>query len=203
MLSGIDVSHYQGVIDWPTLMTHTNLSFVSIKATEGTTYTDPSFSTNWKSSKSVGLKRSAYHFAHPSVSAVEQAQYFVGAVESAGGFRDNSTMQLMLDLEDSDKLSSGEVWAWVQSFMGEVQRLTGKPGIIYTGYYFWRDNVGNPTDNLNAPLWIAAYIASPLIPPAWSTWTFWQYDDNGKLPGITGVSPRHALTCNPPLFFSL
>jgi lysozyme len=45
--------------------------------------------------------------------------------------------------------------------MGQLQALTGKPGIIYTGYYFWVDNVGNPGDNLNAPLWVAAYTASP------------------------------------------
>ena len=39
--------------------------------------------------------------------------------------------------------------------------------IIYTGYYFWQDNVGGPTDNLNCPLWLAAYDSNPLIPAAW------------------------------------
>ena len=184
-LPGIDVSHYQGAIDWSSVA-RSGIKFVSMKATEGLDYIDPSFSLNWKQSKAVGLKRAAYHFAHPSLSPSGQAKFFVDAVENAGGFRDNSTMQFMLDLEDADKLPPAQVWAWVQAFMQAVQTLTGRPGIVYTGYYFWRDQVGNPTDNLNAPLWVAAYIPKPLIPSAWANWTFWQYADNGAVPGIKG-----------------
>ena len=74
----------------------------------------------------------------------------------------------------------------MQDFMAEVKALTGRAGIIYTGYYFWRDQVGNPGNNLGAPLWLASYTASPSVPSAWRTWNFWQYNDNGRLPGISG-----------------
>jgi hypothetical protein len=57
------------------------------------------------------------------------------------------------------------VASWVgctsQAFLGQVQALTGKPGIIYTGYYFWTGQVGNPSNNLDCPLWIAAYDNNP------------------------------------------
>jgi lysozyme len=159
---------------------------VSIKATEGSSYTDPAFAYNWKESLRAGLVRSAYHFAHPSISADEQAEYFVNAVVSAGGYENNATMQLMLDLEDSDKQSPAVVWAWVQAFAAAVKAKVGRPIIIYTGYYFWRDSVGDPRENLDAPLWIAAYIPTPLVPAAWPSWTFWQHADNGTIPGISG-----------------
>jgi GH25 family lysozyme M1 (1,4-beta-N-acetylmuramidase) len=184
-LSGIDVSHYQGAIDWEKVAS-ADITFVSIKATEGSSYTDPDFEYNWKASLRAGIVRTAYHFAHPSISASDQAVYFVDAVIAAGGYDNNATMQLMLDLEDADKQSPAVVWAWVQAFAAAVKARVGRPIIIYTGYYFWRDSVGDPHENLDAPLWIAAYIPTPLIPVAWPTWTFWQHADNGTIPGISG-----------------
>ena len=146
------------------------------------------------------MYRSAYHFARPAASSGSaQAEYFVATVNTAGGYNDTSTYQLVLDLEDSDGLGASAVWTWVQDFVQRIKSLTGRAPIIYTGYYFWQDNVGAPTDNLDCPLWIAAYTSSAesYVPPAWSGvgWAFWQYDDNGaaspggaaaSIPGISG-----------------
>lgn len=185
-LPGIDVSKYQGTISWPAVAA-SGIKFVSIRATEGTSYSDPTFAFNWQHAHAAGLTRTAYHFARPAEAAEAQAEFFVSTVVAAGGYpRNSSTMQLMLDLEDADGLAPSAVWAWVQAFMARLQALTGRPGIIYCGFYFWRDQVGNPMDNLNAPLWVAAYTPAPQVPPAWPFWTFWQYADNGSIPGITG-----------------
>jgi hypothetical protein len=64
-LSGIDVSSYQGTIDFNSLRA-AGLSFVMSKATEGLTYSDPTFAYNFAGTASIGLVRGAYHFAHPS-----------------------------------------------------------------------------------------------------------------------------------------
>ena len=185
-LHGIDVSNYQGTVNWTSVKNAGN-SFAFAKATEGTTFTDAYFKSNWANMKSAGLIRGAYHYGHPSVSATAQAQYFVNAVKAAGGFNGSNSLQLVLDLETTDGLSPSQVWAWTQAFIAEIKTLTGRPGIIYTGYYFWRDSVGNPSNNLNCPLWIADYgVSSPLVPSAWSTWTFWQYSDTGSVPGVGG-----------------
>ena len=76
--------------------------------------------------------------------------------------------------------------------LGSLKAKTGRPCLMYTGFYFWRDSVGNPLNNLNCPLWIAAYTnsATPYIPPAWSTWSFWQYTSSGNIPGIAGNVDR-------------
>ena len=186
-LHGIDVSNYQGNVNWTSVKNAGN-SFAFCKATEGTTFTDAYLKQNWAGIHTAGMVRGAYHFGHPGTSATTQAQYFVNAVRNAGGFAAGSnSLQLVLDLETTDGLSPSQVWAWVQSFVAEIKILTGRPAIIYTGYYFWRDSVGNPTNNLNCPLWIAAYgVSSPMVPPAWGYWTFWQYSDTGSVPGVSG-----------------
>ncbi len=180
-LHGIDVSSYQGNVNWVSVK-NAGYSFAFAKATEGTTYTDPYFAHNWYYMQQANIIRGAYHFGHPGSDPIAQARFFVTQVGNRSG-----AMQLVLDLETTDGRTPAQVWAWTQSFMGEIKTLTGKPGIIYTGYYFWRDSVGNPTNNLNCPLWIAAYgVSSPLVPPAWSTWSFWQYSDTGSVPGVSG-----------------
>jgi lysozyme len=156
--------------------------FAIAKATEGTTYTDPSFAANWAGMRAAGLIRGAYHFGHPGSDAVTQADRFVNVVRPVGG-----DLQLVLDLEVTDGRTPAQVWSWTQAFIARIQSRTGRPGIIYTGFYFWRDRVGNPADNLNCPLWIAAYgVSAPMVPRAWSTWSFWQYSDTGSVPGVTG-----------------
>lgn len=178
---GLDVSNYQGRINWDSVKS-SGAAFAFAKATEGTTFTDPWFATNWPAMKRVGLFRGAYHFGHPGSDAVAQARRFINVVRPTHG-----DLQLVLDLEVTDGKSPAQVWAWTQAFIAEVRRQTGRPGIIYTGYYFWRDQVGNPANNLNCPLWVAAYgVSAPRVPRAWTTWSFWQYTDAGRVPGISG-----------------
>lgn len=179
---GIDVSHWQGTINW-TSAAGSGLSFAFCKATESTNYVDPTFASHWPAMKQVGLVRGAYHFGRPGADPVAQAALFVNTVKPKEG-----DLQLVLDLEATDGKTPAQVWAWTQSFCAEIQRRTHRPAMIYTGYYFWRDNVGNPTNNLNCPLWIARWnVSSPLpVPAAWSTWSFWQYSSTGSTPGING-----------------
>jgi lysozyme len=179
---GLDVSHWQGTIDWNSVK-NAGYVFAFAKATEGLTYKDPNFAANWQGMKSVGLIRGAYHFGHPGQDPIAQADFFVNTVRPVSG-----DLQLVLDLEVTDGKTPAQVWAWTQAFCARVKMRTGRPGIIYTGFYFWRDSVGNPTNNLNCPLWLAAYVSDPstYVPPAWGTWSFWQYTSSGSVPGISG-----------------
>src|SRR5262249_39837308 len=63
-IQGIDASHWQGSINW-TSVKNSGKTFAFYKATEGTTYTDPTFAANWAAIKNAGLIRGAYHFGHP------------------------------------------------------------------------------------------------------------------------------------------
>jgi GH25 family lysozyme M1 (1,4-beta-N-acetylmuramidase) len=180
---GIDVSNYQGQIDWNAVVnSNPNLGFAFAKATEGTGFVDSWFNFNWGEMLRVGLYRGAYHFGHPGSSAADQAALFLAVVPVT-----SAELQMVLDLEVTDGRSPAQVWQWTQDFIRYIQDGSGRPGIIYTGYYFWRDQVGDPPNNLNCPLWIANYGASqPLVPRAWSTWSFWQFTSSGRVPGING-----------------
>lgn len=186
-LNGIDVSSYQGNVNWAAVR-RAGITFAVAKATEGTGYHDRYLNANIAGMKRYGVVPGAYHFAHPGIDATAQANYFTNAVRSANGGNFHHLLQLMLDLEVTDGRSPAQVWAWTQTFVARVKAVTGRPCIIYTGFYFWRDRVGNPNNNLNCPLWLAAYVSNPsaYVPRAWSTYTFWQYTDTGSVPGISG-----------------
>jgi lysozyme len=187
-VQGIDVASYQGNVNW-TSVKNAGISFGFDKATEGTTYTNPYFAGNWANMKANGIIRGAYHYGHPGTDATAQANYFYNTVKPVSG-----DLQMALDIETTDGQSASHVWSWIQTFIARIHTLTGRPGIIYTGFYFWRDSVGNPTNNLNCPLWLAAYVSdpTPYVPPAWSTWSFWQYTSSGSVPGVSGNVDRDA-----------
>jgi GH25 family lysozyme M1 (1,4-beta-N-acetylmuramidase) len=186
-IQGIDVSHWQGTVNW-TSVKNSGRKFAFCKATEGTTYTDPQFSANWSHMKSAGLIRGAYHFGRPGTDPTAQADYFCNVVKPTSG-----DLQMTLDIETTDGKSSSQVRSWIVSFINRIQYRTGRPGIIYTGFYFWRDSAGNGS-NLNCPLWLAAYVSDPsaYVPAAWSTWSFWQYTSSGSVPGVSGNVDRDA-----------
>jgi GH25 family lysozyme M1 (1,4-beta-N-acetylmuramidase) len=186
-IQGIDVASYQGYPNW-TSVRNSGKTFAFTKATEGTTYTNPYFATNWSRMKSAGLIRGAYHYGHPSVDPVAQADYFCNVVRPTHG-----DLQMALDIETTDGRSPSQVRSWIVAFINRIVYRTGRPGIIYTGFYFWRDSAGNGS-NLNCPLWLAAYVSNPApyVPAAWSTWSFWQYTSSGSVPGVSGNVDRDA-----------
>jgi len=195
--SGVDVSSHQhpggAAIDWRSVKA-AGQSFGFIKATEGTHYTNPYFASDWKGAGAAGLLRGAYHFARPALplsTAIDQARYFVSRTGTMTGKRD---LPAVLDLETSGGLSRTDLARWTRTWLTEVKRLTGTAPIIYTGYSFWRDKVGNPTDiGADYRLMLASYPSNPnsatfrpLVPAGWRNWTFWQYTSTGRVPGISG-----------------
>jgi hypothetical protein len=106
-------------------------------------------------------------------------------VVSAVGTLAADDLPVMLDLETAGGQSEGTVVAQITTWLNAVKAGTGKTPIIYTGYYFWNDSVGSSAFSSYAD-WIAAYGSCPLSPDGWSGWTFWQYADNGSIPGISG-----------------
>jgi GH25 family lysozyme M1 (1,4-beta-N-acetylmuramidase) len=178
---GIDVSHWDGVINWDAVA-GAGIVFAFAKATEGTTFHDSRFDFNYAEMARVGILRGAYHFGRPGTNAVAQADFFVNSVNPNLG-----DLFMCLDLETTDGRSPSQVWSWTQEFVAEVLNLTGFAPFIYTSRSFWISGVGNPRDNLGCPLWVAHWnVDWPSIPDAWPDWTCWQYTSNGSVPGISG-----------------
>jgi lysozyme len=184
---GIDVSHYQGRVNWP-LVAGSGVKFAFAKATEGTTWVDVEFSRNWAGMQEVGLFRSAYHFARPGQDPESQVAHFA-AVVGPLGFRD---LPPVLDLEVNDGHPKAAVLEWAKAFLRKGRELFGRRLIIYTGG-FWRDKLANDKDLffVEHDLWLAAYNTSPQLVGGWTKYAFWQYTE-GRLNSpadIRGVPP--------------
>ena len=187
-VQGLDVSSYQnsrGTISWSQVKA-AGQSFVYLKATEGVSYTNSYYAANSRDANTAGLLRGAYHFARPDSSsgdAVAEARYFV----SVTGTSLTGQLPPALDIEDSGGLSAASLVTWIRSFLDEVERLTGRVPVIYTGPSFWQSSTGNSTAFTRYPLWIAHYVSSPTIPGGWSAYTFWQNTSSYTVSGITGA----------------
>jgi GH25 family lysozyme M1 (1,4-beta-N-acetylmuramidase) len=190
-IEGIDVSHWQGTIDWAKVK-GTGKKFTFIKASESTDFVDDHYATNRAQAKANGLKVGAYHFARPDTTAgdaVAEADHFVDTAVPASG-----ELLPVLDLEVSGGLTDAQLQAWVQAFMDRVYERTGVKGAIYTSPSFWSNYVGN-TQALAAggykTLWVAHWTSNtaPTVPAGnWggNGWTFWQYTSDGTVAGISG-----------------
>lgn len=181
---GMDVSGYQGNVDWQTAWNNGG-RFVSIKATEGTYYTNPNFAQQYNGSYDIGMIRGSYHFATPNTSSgAAQANYFV---DHGGGWSgDGRTLPGALDMEYNPYgstcygLSTGSMVGWILSFSNQYHARTTRWPVIYTSTSWWSQCTGNGGDFTSTnPLWVARYASSAgTLPFAWGFYTFWQYSSS-------------------------
>lgn len=182
-IHGIDISHYQGTINWSKLQSATigrcPVRFVMIKATEGSSKIDEMFDSNFENALEYGFIRGAYHFWSNKSSARDQAQFFLDKVKLEKG-----DLPPVLDVESKPKDMS------VEDFQREIltwlhiveDRYHVKP-ILYTYHKFKMQYLGTPVFN-DYPYWIAHYYVENV--DYTGPWKFWQHTDAGRLSGIRG-----------------
>ena len=192
---GIDVSNYQGTINWPPVAA-AGTRFSYAKVTDGITYTDPYFTRNYSIAKSLGVFAGGYHFALPDKSTGRvQADFFL---DHAGYVDDGRTLPPMLDIEwpwsgsgspsPCYGLTPAHMVAWIQDFVTRVADRTGRKAMIYTNTFWWNECTGSNASFGAYPLFIANYTGTPTpLPAGWRTWTLWQYASSGALPGDQDV----------------
>ncbi|KAM3108643.1 GH25 family lysozyme [Phormidesmis sp. 146-33] len=182
-LEGIDVSYYQGDIDWPTVASQ-GVFYGFAKATEGASSSDPSFAKNWAGMKTFGLVRGAYHFFRAGKDPIVQANNFLQQIK---GNYEPSDLPPVLDLEILDNLDAATVINRAAQWLTAIESATGRKPLIYTYPVFWEEKLGNTTRFSSYPLWIANFgTRAPFVPSAWKSWVFHQYSESGTVKGIDG-----------------
>ena len=173
-VQGYDVSYYQGSFNWAAAKSN-GVDFGFARISDGLGFMDPKFAPNWAAMKSAGVLRGAYQFFEPGQDATAQANLVVQTLGKLG----DGDLPAMIDVEATGGQSPATVAAKVKTWLTIVEKGTGRRPFIYSGSYFWQDNVQDTS--LGAyPFWIAAYgVSCPSLPPGWSNWTFWQYSDGG------------------------
>ncbi|PPJ47323.1 glycosyl hydrolase [Rhizobium sp. KAs_5_22] len=179
---GVDVSRWQGDIDWAKLRTQ-GANFAYIKATDGGDHLDPMFKTNWRRAKEAGIKRGAYHFFYWCRTAGEQADWFIRNVPREAG-----ALPPVIDVEYNGessckrRLSRAKVLEKMQVFMDKLERHYGQRPIIYTAPDFYRDNLKG--EFADYPFWLRSVAAHPSKVYPGRKWLFWQYSGSGLSHGV-------------------
>ena len=190
---GIDVSKWQGNIDWPAVAS-TSVRYVIMRATIGNTaveakYVDPRYEEYLAGASANGLVVGAYHRANvgrAADDAVAEANFFVNNAQIAAG-----DVLPVLDIEQTHGLSITEMRDWVKAWVRRVFSRTGIRPMIYTSPNFWLTNMGDTHwfADRGYPLWIADWRGNPApeVPAGdWGGhgWTFWQWTSQGHVSGI-------------------
>jgi lysozyme len=185
-VQGIDVSHYQGTVDWQQVNA-AGIQFAFAKATDGVTLADSEFATNWAGMKAAGILRGAYHFFEPTDDAGQQATFFLSNVQLESG-----DLPPMLDVE-TPAATSEALWQGVQTWLDQVEAATGMQPILYLNSSFANENDA-PASLAAYPFWLAQYdVDLPTLPTGWTTWLLWQYSASGTVNGVSGSVDLDAL----------
>ncbi len=180
---GVDVSHYQGDIDWETLAGE-GIDFAFIKATEGSGHVDTRFYENWADADATDLRVGAYHFFSFDSPAETQAQLFIETVGALSG-----KLIPVVDIEFyGDKFSNPpeteELVAELKTMLTLLEEEYGVKPMVYTTYTFYYNYLNGEIDDY--PLWIRNVYFSPNLDMR-GKWTFWQYTDQAVLDGYSGA----------------
>lgn len=177
---GIDISHYQGKIDWSKLLQNKDtdfpLHFVFMKATEGGDHGDDTFVTNFADARDHGFIRGAYHFYIPSTDALKQADFFISTVKL-----DSGDLPPVLDVEVSGRKKKKELQKDIKRWLDRVESHYGVKPILYTSYKFKTKYLDDSIFN-TYPYWIAHYYVDSV--KYQGKWDFWQHTDVGSVSGI-------------------
>lgn len=191
MLKGVDVSKYQGDVDWKRVA-GTGVRFAFARAVDDKPpgdKADPTFAANFAGIKAAGILRGAYHFFRPRRDAVAQAKLFVSII----GELKPGDLPPVLDLEDdgSSRLhqlppaSAKMIVEGMTKWIDIVESALNRRVVIYTNAEYWLNKTNNSTRFRDHLLWIAHYnVDIPIVPTAFRSFSIHQYDVDRTVPGI-------------------
>ena len=189
---GVDVSRYQGQVDWQQVRA-SGTRFAYIKATEGGDHADENFALHWMLAKDAGVARGAYHFYYWCRPVQDQIKWFFKHVPV-----EKNALPPVLDVEwygaasekCPKKVPRDEALKRIRTFLTAIEKHYGKRPVIYTTIDFYREILDGALTEY--PLWVRTVNAEPHERYGNRRWVFWQYTDQGRVPGIRGNVDRNA-----------
>lgn len=184
-IHGIDVSRWQGEINWAAANA-AGVSFAYIKATEGGDVLDVGFRENWRLAGRAGMPRGAYHYYYFCRSPESQARWFITHVP-----KERNALPPVLDLEWNHhsktckrRPTGAQVRREAERFLRVLERHYGVRPLIYTTVDFWRDTgIGRLR---GTQFWLRSVADHPSETYPGAHWLFWQYSGTGRVQGIEG-----------------
>lgn len=191
-IHGIDVSKYQGDIDWNAVKA-SGVKFVWIKATEGGDHADEKFAVNWAGAKLAGIPHGAYHFVYWCRPPNEEVAWFEQNVPI-----EDDALPPVLDVEATPTsqtchrhLERDSAIADMKVMLDEMERHYGKRPVIYTSVDFYEAILSDGAFS-DYPIWVRSTKHFPSVRYGSRKWHFWQYQADGHTPGIFGHVDQNA-----------
>jgi lysozyme len=179
-VQGVDVSHHQGRIDWPSVRAD-GADFAYIKASEGSDFRDERFAENWAGAAAAGMRRGAYHFFTLCTAASAQATNFIALVP-----READALPPALDLEFGGNCAKrperDALLAEVAIFVRMVEAHSEKPVMLYITREF--EDHYRVSEAIDRPLWLRRIYFEPDY--ATHPWVMWQANPRRRVSGIDG-----------------
>lgn len=193
---GIDVSRYQGDIDWPRVR-RAGVSFAYLKATEGGDVVDDRFAQNWAAARAAGMPRGAYHYYYFCRAPEEQARWFIANVPVDAG-----ALPPVLDIEWTHesrtcvfKPEPEEAREMILRFLKALTLHYHKRPVVYSTVDFYADNQLWKISGYN--FWLRSVAGHPSVTYPSQDWVLWQYTGTGLVPGIAGRTDLNAFVGGP------
>ncbi len=173
---GIDVSHYQGKINWDKVKTsHHPIQFVCIRSTMGIDGKDKQFRRNWKKAKSTNLVCGAYHYYRPNENSSQQFENYKKHVHLKKG-----DLPPILDIERLGSLGKANIRKGVLNWLKLAEEHYGVKPIVYTGRHFYHHHLKGHIDDY--PLWISSFSEKKALNGI--DWSFHQFTARVRVTGI-------------------
>ena len=179
-LKGIDVSRYQGVIDWGKV-SRAGIQFAMVRASEGQSTRDSMFASNVAGAQKNGLAVGAYHYSYAqnAAQAKAEANNFLAAVKGQ-----KLTYPLAFDLEPNTKTSS-VTGLWSDMAVAFLQALesAGYFAMLYSNKYSL-ESIYDPAKIAPFAVWVADWAPKCAYQGSYG---IWQTSNTGKVSGVTGA----------------
>ncbi len=177
-IHGIDISHYQGDVFWEHVGDNSKMSYVYIKASEGSTIIDEKYKSNIELAHKYGLKVGSYHFFRPTTNLTEQLENFKSQCRPG-----DQDLIPMIDIESAGGLSIDQFCDSLFCFLEMIEKAYRQKPLLYSGRNFYNKYLAWKVDDY--PLMIAQYTEDeePILIDG-RDYTMWQYSAKGKINGI-------------------
>ncbi|MCM1005995.1 MAG: hypothetical protein NC402_06850 [Prevotella sp.] len=176
---GVDLSQHNGEVDFQKVA-EDSISFVWLKASEGETITNKTFSENYTKAEKAGLAVGAYHFFRFDCDGVAQALNLCKVLE---GRRPPMGVAIDVELENNAKGEDDVLVISRLESMVDYLDMRGLPVTIYTNKEGYSRFIKNHLENY--PLWICSFRDYAPFDDD-TPWTYWQYSHSGRVDGVKG-----------------
>ena len=178
-IHGIDMSHYQGEVFWDAIGHHSGISYVYLKATEGSDRIDSRYEQNIFMAHQRGIKVGSYHFFRPKTELSLQLDNFRTQCLAA-----EQDLIPMLDVESTGGMGREEFCDSLLKFLKYMEDAYHQKPLIYTGRNFYNKYLIGKLNDYH--LMIAMYADEEPILADERDICLWQYTGRGTVRGVRG-----------------